>query len=294
MTQTRISFLEKVIDIPVKEIQPFKNQPRKYFDQKKLQELAESIEAVGQIVPGLVKKNTGNNSPYSFELVDGQRRWHALQIAGIEYMRVILIDPQSEKDQFMLSVICNFGREGHTPIETADAVQFFYKKGVSIAEIAKIFARSQPWVYQYLKIFKLDDEIKKMMSPENPEDKKLPFSAAIFLADLPKDMQRKVANVIIKRGLKINQARNLIRMEADKIGLTAGNPKRSPRDDYKILLSFLKRTRRDAEIFDEKNQSFFDELFKHRKSKDVDDILKILEENINILHKLWSALRKIK
>lgn len=73
-TDLDIEELGRVISVPRSFIRPFPGQPRKFFDQQKLKELADSIKAVGQKVPGLVVEIKEEGSPHKYELVDGQRR----------------------------------------------------------------------------------------------------------------------------------------------------------------------------------------------------------------------------
>src|SRR3989344_5128740 len=110
---------EQVLIISRDSIRPFPNQPRKYFNKAKLESLAKSISTVGQLVPIHVREVESNNgSKIHYELIDGQRRWHACGIAGKTQMKVIVFSVASEDEQFKLSLITNFGREGHDPVET--------------------------------------------------------------------------------------------------------------------------------------------------------------------------------
>jgi ParB family chromosome partitioning protein len=278
ITASKIEKLGEVILVPISFIRPFPDQPRKYFDQQKLIELAESISAVGQKVPGFVKEISGNHCPEKYELIDGQRRWHALTMAGKDSMKVIVIEVKSVEEQFLISVVANFGRAEHGPLEIATAIQRFRDNDVSVIEIAKIFAKSVPWVYQHIKILRLDPEVREMMSSEIPEDRRLAFSTALLLADIPLDLQKKIADTIVKDKLKLNQARNLIRRRAEKIGFKVGNPRRSPRDDYLVLCSFIGRMRRELEIFKEMQQSYFDKMFQFRDKEDHERIVEKIQE----------------
>lgn len=286
--------LGKVISVPRISIRPFPGQPRKYFDQQKLRELAASIKAIGQIVPGLVKEISGNYSPQKYELVDGQRRWHALDIAGIEKMKVIVITTKDEAEQFLVSVVSNFGRAEHAPLEIANAIQRFRDNNISVAQIAEIFAKCDAWIYQHLKILRLDPEVQKMMSPEIPEDNRLLFSTALMLADIPLDLQKSIADVIIGEGLKLKQARNLIRRRAEKLGIRVGDPGRAPSEDYRNFRSFVNRMMRELEIFTEMPQSFFNKMFEFREEEDHVKIIERLEENIGSLEILLEATRRAK
>lgn len=291
-TSVDVSVVEKlgeVILVPRYLIRPFYDQPRKYFDQQKLDELAASIRAVGQKVPGSVREIKGCLEKY--ELIDGQRRWHALEMAGIEKMKVIVMEIKNDEEQFLISVVSNFGRAEHGPMEIANAIQRFRNNGMTVKQISEVFARSVPWVYQHLKVFQLDPEVQKMMSPEIPEDRRLAFSVAMMLADVPRDLQKKIADTIIGDKLKMVQARNLIRRKAEKMGFRVGSPDRTPHDDYRNLCSFIGRIRRELEIFEEMPQSFFDRMFQFRDDEDHAKVLASMKNSVERAKSLLSSIK---
>jgi ParB/RepB/Spo0J family partition protein len=286
--------LGEVVLVPRHSIRPFPDQPRKYFDQQKLAELAASIKAVGQKVPGFVKEISNNGCPQKYELIDGQRRWHALAMAGIDKMKVIVTEVKDVEEQFLISVVSNFGRAEHGPIEIANAIQRFRNNGMTVTQVAEVFARSDAWVYQHLKVLQLDPEVQKMMSPEIPEDCRLVFSVALMLADVPMDLQKKIADTIIGDKLKMVQARNLIRRRAEKMGFKVGSPDRSPRKDYQNLRSFIGRIRRELEIFEEMPQNFFDKMFQFRDDEDHAKVLASMQKSVEGAKSLLSAIKRAK
>ena len=287
--------LGDVIFIPRSIIRPFPNQPRKYFDQAELMSLADSIKETGQIVPIFVKELENNNSSsHRYELIDGQRRWHACDIVGVEKMKAIVLYVKDEEEQYTISVISNFGRVDHNPIETALAIKCFEDNNKSIAQIANIFARSQAWVYKHRKILKLDPEVRNMMSPEIPEEDRLIFSTALLLADLPVDLQKKLAKTVLGNKLKHVQAKSIIEERAEKLGLTVGDPERTPNKDYNVLRSFIGRIKRELDIFLSMPQIYFDRMFLHRDSTEHQDIIKKLEHDCQELALLLETVKKAK
>ncbi len=294
-TSLGIEELAKVILVPRILIRPFPDQPRKFFDQQKLKELAESIEAVGQNVPGFVKEINGNGSAHRYELVDGQRRWHALGIAGVEKMKVIVLDVKDEDEQFLISVVSNFGRAEHGPLEIANAISRFKTRGKTAAEIAKIFAKSEAWVYQHLKIIeKLEPEVQQMMAQEKPEEDRLGFSMAIIIADVPKEKQKKIAETIVDGRLKMIQAKDLIRRKAEQDGYTVGNPERTPKSDYVILRNFFNKLRRELDVFTKMPVSFYSNMFQAREVEDVESMLRDIDRSTEDLRSLSEAIMKRK
>jgi ParB family chromosome partitioning protein len=108
-----------VFTCPVEKIIPQKGQPRQHFDTKKLDELAQSIREHGLIEPLVVRRMPGSDR---FELVAGERRWRALQRAGMREALVVVKDV-SAKDAFELALIENVQREDLNPIELAEAYE---------------------------------------------------------------------------------------------------------------------------------------------------------------------------
>jgi len=285
----------EVIVIPRSHIRPFANQPRKYFDQAKLMSLAESIKETGQLVPIFVRELENNNgSAHRYELIDGQRRWHACDIAGVKKMKAIVLSVQDEEEQFTISVISNFGRVDHDAVETALAIKRFRDNNKTVAQIAKTFARSEPWVYQHLKILKLDQEVLNMMSPEIPEEDRLIFSTALLLADLPPDLQKKIAKTVVGNKIKHLQAKNIIRSRAEKLGIKIGDPDRAPNKDYNVLRSFVGKVKRELEVFLSMPQTFFDRMFQSRDGEEHGNVVDKLEHDIEDLKALLEAVKKAK
>jgi ParB/RepB/Spo0J family partition protein len=296
MIQAEMSAVEKlgeVILVPRHSIRPFSDQPRKYFDQQKLVELATSIRAIGQKVPGLVKE-IDDGCSQKYELIDGQRRWHALAMACVDKMKVIVTEVKNVEDQFLTSVVANFGRAEHGPLEIANAIRRFRDNGMSVSQIAEVFARSDAWVYQHLKVFQLDPEVQKMMSPEIPENCRLLFSVALMLADVPMDLQKNIAEIILGGKLKLVQAKNLIRRRVEKLGFKVGSPDRSPRKDYQNLRSFIGRLRRELGVFDEMPQTFFDKMFQFRDDEDHTKVVVSMQKSLDGARSLLAAIKRAK
>jgi len=292
--EDKVEKIGEVILVPRHLIRSFPGQPREYFDAKEMISLAGSIKKFGQLVPGFVKELSINGCPQKYELIEGQRRWHALAMAGANKMKVIVREVKDEDDQFLQSVMANFGRAEHTPVEIGKAIGRFKERGMTEVEIADVFAKSQGWVSQHYKIMKLSLEVLSMMSPEIPEDCRLLFSTALMLADVPKDLQKKIADTIIGKKLKLSQARNLIRQRAKKMGFKVGDPARSPHEDYRNLRRLTGRMRRELEIFEEMPQSFFDKIFQFRDEEDHAKIIASLQGSIDRTKSLIMAVRRAK
>lgn len=126
------------------------NQPRKYFDEEKLNELALSIVADELQEPILVRPMEGGK----YEIVQGERRYRAHQLAGLNEIEV-KIKELNDENAFHLSVIENIQREQLTPIEEAHAFMKYVEMGYTHEQIAEKVSKSRTYVTSRLRLLKL-------------------------------------------------------------------------------------------------------------------------------------------
>ncbi|MET3210803.1 UNVERIFIED_CONTAM: ParB/RepB/Spo0J family partition protein [Paenibacillus sp. PvR008] len=137
------------IDIPMSNIQPNPNQPRKQFDEESLRELADSIVADGLQSPILVRR-VGEG----YEIVQGERRYRAHVLAGLSSIRAEIRD-LSDTEAFHLAVIENIQREQLTDIEEAHAFQNYVELGYTHEQVAEKVKKSRTYVTSKLRLLKL-------------------------------------------------------------------------------------------------------------------------------------------
>lgn len=218
--------LSQVRRIPRIRIRRFTDQPRTYFDETEMADLKASIEEIGQQTPIVVKVVTGD--PLNdYELVDGERRLIACGLAGVETMLAWVRPIEDDEEQFLASVVANFGRSGHTRLESAHAVdrvmKFKRMQGLSrmeqVTRIAKIFAHAVPWVYERFAILRLHPDVQAMMEPTIPEEERLGQSLAVFISSLHHDLQLEIAKVVVAKRMSVNRARLYARQVAEEAGV---------------------------------------------------------------------------
>ncbi len=145
-------------EIPVNEIRTNPYQPRREFDQEKLDELSESIKQHGLFTPILVRK-----SIHGYELIAGERRWRATKQAGIETIHSIVVDFNDEQ-MMEISLIENIQREDLNVIEEAMAYQQMIDKfGYTQQKIANKVSKSRTHVANLLRLLKLPQPILEMV-----------------------------------------------------------------------------------------------------------------------------------
>lgn len=135
------------------DVRPNPDQPRKHFDEGKLAELAESIKAHGVLQPILVRRVASG-----FELLAGERRFRAAQLAEIEQLPALVKDVG---DPLEVALIENLQREDLSPLEEAEALAALIERhGYSHREVAEILGKSRPYVSNTLALTRLPDAVK--------------------------------------------------------------------------------------------------------------------------------------
>jgi len=187
---------DEIRELEIDLIRPGQQQPRTSFDQAKLDELAQSIRTTGIIQPLLVRPVGG-----VFELVAGERRWRAAQIAGLARVPAIVREIPDER-LLELALIENIQRQELNAIEEANA----YKRlidtlGLTQDEVAKRVGRDRSFITNYLRVLKLPTEIQRMI-----ENEKLSFGHARTLLGVRRPvMKRRLAQKIIKHSWSVRE-----------------------------------------------------------------------------------------
>ena len=207
----------KVLAIDLIKRGPF--QPRRDFDQDSLDSLADSIKTQGLVQPILVRPVEGKNS---YEIVAGERRWRAAQIAGLHDIPVIIKDV-SDNEAMCLALIENIQRQDLNPLEEAGALERLINEfEMTHDAVAEAVGRSRPAVSNLLRLLELDDRVKNML-----ETGKLDMGHARALLSLSSPKQLEAASRIVKQGLSVRATENLVRQFLDN------NQQNRPKKDSK-------------------------------------------------------------
>lgn len=145
--------MEELQYIDPKDIKPNPYQPRQQFHQEKLEELAQSIRENGIIQPLIVRKS----SIIGYELLAGERRLRASQLAGMQKVPVV-IKHLTDDDLLYQSIIENLQRTDLNPIEEAASYQKLVEKGLRHDEIAQIMGKSRPYITNLTRLLNLSPE----------------------------------------------------------------------------------------------------------------------------------------
>ena len=196
------------------------HQPRQDFNQDALNTLADSIQTQGIVQPILVRPVADGNS---YEIVAGERRWRAAQIAGLHDVPVI-IKNVTDHEAMCLALIENIQRQDLNPLEEAGALERLINEfEMTHDAVAEAVGRSRPTVTNLLRLLELDSSVKKML-----EGRKLDMGHARALLPLTLAQQSEVASKIVKQGLSVRATENLVKQYL--AGYKKNNPKNSPED----------------------------------------------------------------
>lgn len=200
-TEAEPSTSEQLTQLQVNRIQRGKYQPRREMDPQALEELANSIRTQGIIQP-LIVRPAGNK----FEIIAGERRWHAAQLAGLDEVPVIIRHIPDEA-AIAMALIENIQREDLNPIEEAFALDRLIQEfGMTHQQVADAVGKSRTSVTNLLRLLALPDEVRLML-----ERGLLEMGHARTLITLPESAQVEAAQLIVSRGLSVRETENMVR-----------------------------------------------------------------------------------
>ena len=193
---------EELKHIPVDLIQRGKYQPRVEMDEVALEELALSIKAQGVMQPIVIR----SIAPQKYEIIAGERRWRAAQMAGLDSIPAV-IKSVSDEAAIAMSLIENIQRENLNPIEEALALRRLQDEfQLTQQEVANAVGRSRTTVTNLIRLVGLHIDVQKML-----QSGKLEMGHARALLTLPDSKQVEFARVVAQKGLSVRQTEALVR-----------------------------------------------------------------------------------
>ncbi|HEY5883484.1 MAG TPA: ParB/RepB/Spo0J family partition protein [Pyrinomonadaceae bacterium] len=197
---------EDASEIPIDLIDPSSLQPRSIFDEAKLDELARSITANGVVQPLLLRRKGPR-----YELIAGERRWRAAQLAGLSKVPAVIRSVSDDK-VLELALIENIQREDLNPIEEARA----YKKlidtvGLTQETVAERVGRDRSYVTNYLRLLKLPNDLQDLLQ----KGKLSTGHARALLGTDHIEVQRRLARKVIDQDLSVRATEQLVRQTVE-------------------------------------------------------------------------------
>ena len=194
---------EGSVSLPISQVEPGLNQPRKRFDQESLAELTESIRTHGVIQPLTVRRLA---SGY-YQIIAGERRWRAAKAAGLAEVPAVIIEADDRK-VMELGLIENLQREDLNPVEEARGYQVLMEEyGLTQEQVAQRMGKSRPAIANTLRLLALPEDLLSLV-----EEGALSSGHARALLGAPTAaLQREAAKQVVERQLSVRQTEALIR-----------------------------------------------------------------------------------
>ena len=198
------------VALNISDIKPNHQQPRSYFDDNSIKELAESIKEQGLLMPILVKKDINNTNNKKFIIIAGERRWRACKSLKMKTINAIVIENTSEKSDALAAIIENVQRENLSVLEEAIAYDKLIKNyKMKHEDIAKSTGKSRSYITNLLRILSLNEGVKKLLN-----EKKISFGHARALLNAPNQLV--LANKVIADNMNVRQLEDFLRAGGHK------------------------------------------------------------------------------
>lgn len=208
--------------IPIEHLRPGRYQPRRHFDEASVKALADSIEAQGILQPILVRRHP--DRPNEFEIVAGERRWRAAQIAKLHEVPVVIRD-LTDAQSLELAIIENVQRQDLTPLEEAEGYRRLIEEFQNTQEdIGRALGKSRSHIANTLRLLSLPEGVKLLLDEGQ-------ITAGHARTLIGCDDAESLATQIIARGLNVRQAERLVQEAKSGAEGAAKKPKSKSGDD---------------------------------------------------------------
>src|SRR4030042_3457264 len=191
----------------IEEVIPNRSQPRKHFDESKLQELAEAIKEKGILEPLIVRR-----IDQGYELIIGERRWRAAQKAGLKEVPIIVKEVEG-REALEISLIENLQREDLNPIEAAEAFKNLIEEfNISQEDLSKRIGKDRTTITNTLRLLKLPIEVRNQLLQNHITS----GHARAILSLESREKQKELCALIMKKGLSVREAEALAKRWSEK------------------------------------------------------------------------------
>ena len=260
------------LSLPISQVQPGLNQPRKRFEDGALQDLADSVRVHGIIQPLTVRRLS---SGY-YQIIAGERRWRAAKLAGLTEVPAVIIEADEQK-VMELGLIENLQREDLNPVEEAKGYEVLMNEhGLTQEEVAQRVGKSRPVVANAVRLLDLPDPVLQLL-----EEGKLSAGHARSLLPLTSgSQQREAAQRVVNEGLSVRQTEALVKSLLQD-GQKSQERKGKPADQNRIYRDAAAKEltarfgRKVSIIHGAKRGSL---SFEYYNDDDLNDLLDLLEQ----------------
>jgi len=254
--------VQRIEDIDIDLICPNPNQPRKAFEQDKLDELTESIIKYGVIQPIIVRKDGE-----IYTIIAGERRWRACKNANIKNIPCIVRDIEN-KNASEIALIENIQREDLNPIDEANAYEYIMTRyGITQEEVSNIVGKSRVYVTNIIRLTNLDDFVKNKIVVNE-----ITAGHGRAMISLTPDKQIVMTNKIIKENLSVRDVEKLVR-DTKKPGRRIAPEK----DKYLAYIEEMLTDRFSSRVNIKKNKNKGKIEIEYTNNEDLNRILDLLK-----------------
>ncbi|WP_114395462.1 ParB/RepB/Spo0J family partition protein [Oleisolibacter albus] len=205
--------------LPIDQVRPGKYQPRRHFNEEELRALVESVRERGVLQPLLVRKDPAAQPGHTqYEIIAGERRWRAAQLAGLHEVPV-LVRTLSDREALEIALIENIQRQDLTPLEEAEGFRRLMDEFEHTQEdLARAVGKSRSHVANMLRLLSLPDAVKQMV-----QDGLLSMGHARALLTAADPVA--LARLVVEKGLNVRQTEQLVKQVAAGAEPAAKTPK---------------------------------------------------------------------
>ena len=260
------------LSLPISQVQPGLNQPRKRFEDGALQDLADSVRVHGIIQPLTVRRLS---SGY-YQIIAGERRWRAAKLAGLTEVPAVIIEANEQK-VMELGLIENLQREDLNPVEEAKGYEVLMNEhGLTQEEVAQRVGKSRPVVANAVRLLDLPDPVLQLLE----EGKLSAGHARSLLPHTSGSQQREAAQRVVNEGLSVRQTEALVKSLLQD-GQKSQERKGKPADPNRIYRDAAAKEltarfgRKVSIIHGAKRGSL---SFEYYNDDDLNDLLDLLEQ----------------
>ena len=207
-TKAGIETLKGSRQVPVDFLHPGRYQPRHSIDEEQIEELAQSVRENGILQPLLVRHHP--EQPDAFEIIAGERRWRAAQMAKVHEVPVVIKD-LNDQESLEIGLVENLQRQDLSPLEEADGYQRLMTEFNHTQEVlAKTVGKSRSHVANMIRLLGLPPQVKKMLDTDE-----LSAGHARALLNAPDPLA--AARQVVKKGLNVRQTERLVRKKQRQV-----------------------------------------------------------------------------
>ncbi len=270
-TKTTPTPIDNVRMIAIEKLQSGAYQPRNEIEEEPLRQLADSIEAHGIIQPIIARES---DSGAGFEIIAGERRWRAAQLAGLHEVPVI-VRTLTDQSSMAMALIENIQREDLNPVEEANMIKRLADEfSLSHAQIGENIGKSRVTVTNMLRLLSLAEPVLEML-----QNRQIETGHAKVLLALSREDQIDAARVVVKNALNVRKTEDLVKRWGHRDSKLDKITKTKDPDISRLELELSERIGAKANIHDRSGKGYI--KINYKNLDELDGILERINLQIN-------------